>query len=429
MRNLFEVLKISFLNLRRHRWKARLIFLVTFVASFSVLATSNLIQDLYQKQSAMYSRAFAGHFLIINKKVELNDTLGLYAYEPRHLIPEDEVREVTAYLKNLPEVDGCEERIVAGGVLYDEDNAEKFVPVIATDFSGFARNFTGRSLQEGSFKPPVADAFGAYLPKNMVAGSQSPPKLALGHPYVAMLPNRHGEYVDRELKLQARVAYEEVPEELSLPIGCLFLDLASYRNWAGFARKEASDIVGFLRDTREERPALRRIQAYLDQNHPTLSVVSWKAYAPLLGETTAGLDAVFKGVNAMLLLICFFLIWQVVTFAVYERLREIGTLRAMGFSSLTITGLFTLETMAAILSGVAAGTIAVLLLLSHFGKVGIHADLSLLLFLFGRDFYPSIHFRESVEILICFFLLSLAGPLLPALSVHRFSIVQALEER
>jgi len=250
----------------------------------------------------------------------------------------------------------------------------------------------------------------------------------VGSSYVFLLPNRNGEFVDREVKAEGGIDYRSMPKD-AIGMASIFFDLAGFRAMVGYEEPAATEVVGFLKDARTSARVLPRIQAWLDVNEPRLKVVSWREYAPIFAEIVLGFDVAMKAVEGILLVICVLLVVKLTTFSIIERYSEIGTLRAMGFSRADIALQFTLEGFLAIAAGAAAGFVLAsgLIWLLHASGVSNHAIF--FSYMIGDGFRPSFHSAKVLRVVGVFLTVALLAPLAPAIQGGRLSILRTLEKR
>ncbi len=419
-----ERLALCLRNLGRHGWRTRIILFIAFFGAFLTFVFENLIEDLAVKQSDMFARGAAGHFRVLHRDVETRNSFGYYYCEPADLLAPEQVESVKSFLSAQPEVSGCEERIVFFGVLYGAQDEEHGFPGLAMDMEHFDRNFTdlfyarGRPLPHGQEDLCAASWYEYEESKTVAVGSS----------YVMLLPSPDGGYLDRLVTVQGGIDFKSLPRE-NLGFGGMYFDLQAFRAMAGYSRASATEVIGFLKDARSERPLLERLRRFLAAEHPDLQAVSWRYYAPIFGEIVLGFSVALKFVEAILLGICVLLVIKLTSFAVMERYGEIGTMRAMGFGRADIVFQFTLEGFLAIAAGVAVGFAVGAALIAVLHRTGIANSLTFFQYVIGRGFYPSFHPPKIMRVAAVFLAVAVLAPLLPALGGGRLPIVRALERR
>ncbi len=421
---MIERLQLCLKNLGRHGWRTRIILFIAFFGAFLTFLSENLIEDISQKQSDMFGRAFSGHFRIMHKNIDSKNTFGYYHYEPEEMLEPEEIASVKKYLESLPEVSGSQECIIFYGIYYNDSDAERGYSGIAMDMGEYDRNFSdlyyakGTPLKRGESEACAVSWYEYEKDKVVKIGSR----------YVFLLPNRDGEFVDRFVTVKGGIDYKTMPKD-AFGIGNAYFDLDGFRAMTGYKKPLASEVVGFLRDARTADRVLPRVSSFLAQNHPRLKVVSWREYAPIMAEMVLGCDVMMKTIEAILLVICVLLVVKLTTFSIIERYTEIGAMRALGFSRPDIIFQFTLEGFLIIAAGallgfaLGSGVIAV----TH--STGIKNTLTFFSYIIGNGFNPGFHAAKIAGVAAVFLAVAVFAPLLPAIQGGRLSIIKTLDKR
>jgi hypothetical protein len=419
-----ERLSLCLRNLGRHAWRTRIILLIALLGAFLTFLFENLIDDISRKQSDMFGRAFSGHFLVLDKDIETRNTFGSYYCKPEQMMRADEVRRVRMFLASLPEVSGTQERIIFSGLYYGEKDAERGFRGVAMDMGEFRGNFTDMYYARGL--PLIVGEEGTCAPSWYEFEQQK--NLAIGRSYVFLLPNREGEFVDREVLAKGGIDYHSMPKD-AIGMSSIFFDLAGFRSTVGYREPLATEVVGFLKDARSGAAVLPRIQDWLGTHEPRLRVVSWREYAPIFAEIVLGFDVAMKTVEAILLAICVLLVVKLTTFSIIERYSEIGTMRAIGFTRADIALQFTLEGFLAIAAGAAAGFVLAASLIALLHASGVRNHAIFFSYMIGDGFRPSFHAAKVLRVVGVFLGVAVLAPLVPAIQGGRLSILRTLEKR
>ncbi len=419
-----ERLSLCLRNLGRHGWRTRIILLIALLGSFLSFLFENLVEDISRKQSDMFGRAFSGHFRVVHREIETKGSFGYYSYEPGQMLTTAEIGSVRAFLSGLREVSGAQERIVLSGLFYGENDAEQGFMGVAMDMDGFDRHFTDLFYARGS---RIGAGEGGVCAASWYEYEEHK-SLQVGREYVFLLPNRNREFVDRFVGVKGGIDFRTMPKEV-LGLGCVFFDLDGFRAMVGYEEPLASEIVGFLHDARTASRVLPRIEAFLEQEHPRLKVVSWREYAPIFAEIVLGFDVMMKAVELILLFICVLLVIKLTTFSIIERYSEIGTMRAIGFSRADIVFQFTLEGSLTIAAGSLAGFLLGAGVIAALHATGIRNSLTFFAYVIGDGFRPTFHPDKIAVVGGVFLAVAVLAPLLPALQGGRLSILKTLEKR
>jgi len=411
-------------NLGRHGWRTRVILFIALFGAFLTFVSENIIEDISIKQSEMFGRSSVGHFRILNAGIETENTFGYYFYEPSEMLGPEAIASVKAFLATLPEVTGARERIVFNGVYYNDEDAERGFNGIAMDMADFDRDFTdlyyakGARLASGEADACAASWYEYEQEKSVDIGSR----------YVFLLPNRNGEFVDRYLSVKGGIDFKTMPKE-TMGFNAMFFDLAGFRAAVGYDEPAASEVIGFLADSRTMGKVIPKIETFLAASHPELKVVSWREYAPIMSEMVIGFDAMMKAVETILIVICVLLVFKLTTFSIIERYSEIGTMRALGFTRTDIALQFALEGFLVIAAGAAAGCLLGAGLIALLHETGIRNSLTFFEYVIGHGFNPSLHADKISRVVAVFAAVAALSPLLPAIRGGRLSILKTLEKR
>jgi hypothetical protein len=419
-----ERLALCLKNLGRHGWRTRVILLITLFGAFLAFVSENLIEDVSRKQSDMFGRASFGHFRIVAKGIETANTFGYYHYESGEMLEPGEIASIKAYLASLPEVSGSMERIVFYGLFYGDGDKERNFTGVAMDMAAYDRDFTDLYYAKGE---PLKSGDGDACAASWYEYEQDK-TLAVGSSYVFLLPNRNGEYVDRNLLVKGGIDFRTMPKN-AFGMSGLYFDLKGFRNAVGYKEALASEVVGFLVDARTMDEVLPRVASFLAREHPRLKVVSWKDYAPIMSEIVTGFDVMMKTVEAILLVICVLLVVKLTTFSIIERYSEIGMMRALGFTRGDIVLQFALEGSLIIAAGAAIGFLLGAALIAALHASGVSNGMIFFEYVIGNGFRPSFHADKVALVAAVFAAVALLAPLLPAIRGGRLSILATLEKR
>ena len=189
---------------------------------------------------------------------------------------------------------------------------------------------------------------------------------------------------------------------------------------------EAMEVVIRLRDADQ----LERVTASLDKRlsavtnkdgRPMLEVHDWRALSPFANIANM-IDLMTLFIRVMLVAIVLVSVMNVMLMAVYERIREIGTLAAIGTPPRRILGLYVGEGLLLGLLGAAAGVAL---------SVGVVALLNVfpLRFPFGRQLItlqPTLSFGEMASVALMVIGMAVLASLQPAWRASRMDPIQAL---
>ncbi|HEX4439772.1 MAG TPA: FtsX-like permease family protein [Thermoanaerobaculia bacterium] len=135
--------------------------------------------------------------------------------------------------------------------------------------------------------------------------------------------------------------------------------------------ESVSRLVVFLKDDEDENRAASRIAASLQAAGYPIAVQHWRELAVFYGQVRLLYIGIFGFVGAVLVVIVILSAAIVMTMAVTERTREIGTLRALGTRPAGIRRMFLAESAVIALAGCAAGALLALVIRAGLNASGI----------------------------------------------------------
>ncbi|MET0388910.1 MAG: FtsX-like permease family protein, partial [Polyangiales bacterium] len=167
-------------------------------------------------------------------------------------------------------------------------------------------------------------------------------------------------------------------------------------------------------------------QAAKTQQLP-LKAITWQKAAGLVGQFATLMRAVLYSTVLIIFVVALVVINNALVMATLERVREIGTLRAVGAQRRFILTMLILESVAI---GLTAGVVGALLgtvLLVTLGRVGIPAATQEMSFFFsGPRLFPQVTAQEVVFSLITVLVVSMISSIYPAWLAMRVSPREAM---
>lgn len=183
-----------------------------------------------------------------------------------------------------------------------------------------------------------------------------------------------------------------------------------------------------LRDPRDLPAAAAAIQAAVDRAGLGLKVVDWKAAAGMVGQTITGLQIALYGGATILFAIALVVLNNAMVMAMLQRVKEIGTMRAIGAQRRFVL-LMTLVESVAIgvafgLAGAAVGA-GIVRLVRAAGGIPTHNDQ--LQFLFsGPALLPRLGGTSLAVALGIVLLVSVLSGIYPAVLAMRITPIEAM---
>ena len=188
-----------------------------------------------------------------------------------------------------------------------------------------------------------------------------------------------------------------------------------------------SEIAIRLRDFNELHSVFDRLKDKLSnelnkQGGPVFEVHTWEKLSPFYNIARM-IDIMTFFVKLMLIAIVLISIMNVMVMAVYERIREIGTIAAIGTLPGKIVAMFLIEGFSLGLFGVVVGNILGVAVISVL-------NVAKLTFNFGRQkgllLSPSINLQDILVISIIVITISVIASLQPAYKASRMNPIDAL---
>jgi ABC-type lipoprotein release transport system permease subunit len=184
-----------------------------------------------------------------------------------------------------------------------------------------------------------------------------------------------------------------------------------------------------LKDPKKIRETMAAIEAQGKADGLTLKAIDWQTAAGLIGQFINVIRMVLYIAILIIFLIALVIINNALVMATLERVREIGTLRAIGAQRRFILTMLVIESLVvgAIFGGLGAGLGA--LIVKFIGKVGIPAKSDVWFFFFsGPRLYPFIGTSNIIAAFAIVLLVSAFSSFYPAWLAMRVTPRQAMQE-
>jgi hypothetical protein len=213
---------------------------------------------------------------------------------------------------------------------------------------------------------------------------------------------------------------------------------------AGSRRDEADALSGYapsqlregvilnaavlLQDERKLDETILAIEAAGKRDGLPLKAISWQKAAGLLGQFTVLMRVVLYTAVLIIFVVALVIINNALVMATLQRVREIGTLRAVGAQRRFILTMLVLES---VVVGLAFGVVGAALgggVVAFFGKVGIPAANQIFMFFFsGPRLYPALGTQNLLLALAIVMVVSVASSIYPAWIAMRISPREAMQ--
>ncbi len=409
-----NIVKISFRNLmrsgRRTLLTASLITIgVMFVLIYSALAGSFKAYMVGQVTDSML-----GHIQIHRKGyIASVDNLPL----DKNLNPK-QLEKVTELLDKNPYIESYTFRLKLGAMFsnyvastslrlngIDPEKEAMTLPLFATRVQGSDAGM----LQEGHILVPELVAKGM--------------KVAKGDTIVLVATNLKGSVNGLNFKVAGTV------EPISGPGGRDgYIHIKDVQKLLRLKQAEVSEIAIRLKnvdDLEKAMKSLKPLQMMKNQkDRPVFEIHTWKKLSPFYNIVKM-LDLMDISIKIILISIVLISVLNVMVMSVYERIKEIGTIAAMGTSPATITKLFLTEGLMLGVVGTLLGSLSSYNIVVVINTIGIS-------FSFGRQddlvLNPVLHLNEMLIVSAIVILISLIASISPAIKAANLDPVDALRQ-
>ncbi|MGE4418490.1 MAG: ABC transporter permease [Sulfurimonas sp.] len=191
---------------------------------------------------------------------------------------------------------------------------------------------------------------------------------------------------------------------------------------------QISEVVIRLKDVDDLQKALKLLEPLKliknQKEKPVFEVHSWEKLSPFYNIVKM-LDLMDISIKIILISIVLISILNVMVMSVYERIKEIGTIAAMGTTPSTITKLFLTEGLMLGVFGTAIGTLLSYIIVFIIKSIGIT-------FSFGREegliLAPVLNAGEVVFVVLIVIVISLIASISPARKAAKLNPVDALRQ-
>jgi ABC-type lipoprotein release transport system permease subunit len=182
-----------------------------------------------------------------------------------------------------------------------------------------------------------------------------------------------------------------------------------------------------LKDPSQLKATMTRLQAACDKDNLGLKVIDWQKAAGNLGQFVFVAKAILYFATAIIFVVALVIINNAVVMATLQRMREIGTMRAIGARKSFVLAMVLTET---VVLGMVFGAIgsalgsAFVVFLNH---AGIPASNDFLYFFFsGPRLYPDLNAGSLIGAFFVVLIVTCVSALYPAMMATKVSPIQAM---
>ena len=326
----------------------------------------------------------------------------------------DTVAAVERALGETPGVAAWSPRLKFGAMFsnYTETTSIRLNGVLPAREAATVPLLPGRLLERGS-APALLEPGGILVPEILARGMG----LAVGDPVVLVATNLAGSVNGKTFTVAGVLGDVTGPGGRD---GYVHLDDA--RALLRLEQPEVSEIAVRLSDPDALAATRARLVRALAGHGAPLEVHTWEGLSPF-ANIARMIDVLDVFIRVLLVGIVLIAVMNVMIMAVYERIREIGTIAAIGTRPRRILGLFVYEGLLLGLIGAAVGTVVSLILVWLLNLYPVH-------FTFGRDqalvLAPTLAPVDVLAIAGIVVLVAAAASLQPAWKAARMDPIEAL---
>ncbi|MEA2019494.1 MAG: FtsX-like permease family protein, partial [Campylobacterota bacterium] len=246
-------------------------------------------------------------------------------------------------------------------------------------------------------------------------------KVKVGDPIVLVANNKSGSVNGINLKIVG------VSEQISGPGGRDgYINMVDAKKVLRIKGVEVSEIVVRLKDVDMLQKAMKSLQPILGEKNqagkPKYELHTWAKLSPFYNVIKM-IDVMNISIQVILISIVLISILNVMIMSVYERIKEIGTIAAMGTPPKTIVKLFLSEGLMLGVFGAIVGSIVSIMIV--FGL-----NIAQISYSFGKQsdliLNPTLSISQVITVSVIVIFISLIASISPAIKASKLDPVEAL---
>ena len=207
-----------------------------------------------------------------------------------------------------------------------------------------------------------------------------------------------------------------------------YIHIKDVRKLLRLREVEVSEVVIRLKDVENIKKVMKSLKPLTlirnQKDKAVFEIHTWEKLSPFYNIVKM-LNIMDISIKIILISIVLISILNVMVMSVYERIKEIGTIAAMGTTPATITKLFLTEGLMLGIFGAIVGSVLSLIIVSIINAVGIT-------FSFGRQdglvLNPTISLNEILVVSVIVIIISLIASISPARKASKLNPVDALRQ-
>jgi len=412
---MLDVLRIAWRNLRRYQRRTLLTSLLITLSVVAVLLFTAASGSFRALMVGQITDSMLGHLEIHRKGyVASIDNLPLNL----NMSPQ-QAKKAEEELSKIPQVEAWSPRVKLGAMFsnFTETTNIRLNGVDPAREAATVPLLRGRLL-EGDMSHGLVEPGKILVPELLAKGM----KVKVGDAIVLVATNKDGSVNGITFTVQG------ILEGISGPGGRDgYINIEDARKLLRMDGPEVSEIAVRLKDPAALPRVVAQLRASLGaiknpKGQPVFEVHSWQQLSPF-STIARMIDLLDLFIKVMLIAVVLISIMNVMIMAVYERIREIGTIMAIGTQPGRVLGLFVSEGFLLGLMGTVLGTTISL------GAIWI-LNIYKVSFDFGRQqglvLSPQIATSDVVTVCVMVLLISVLASLQPAWKASRMDPITAL---
>jgi putative ABC transport system permease protein len=328
------VLRIALRNVFRNRRRTLLSLLLIALGTASLFVFKGYFDFIHwgMGQEAVLQY---GHLQIADPAFWSSTAEG---YE--YLISQEKLDRIASILKDDPDFDSYTVRLTFTGIVGTEKKSSVFVASglePESEIASFKYLLSeGDNLQLGDQNTVL---LGVGLAKQLGIRKEdlTPRDGYPGPPVVVMSATVSGQYNARNLFVTGFL--ETGQPEADARIAAVPLSFAQ----SMLNTSSVEKVIIKLKNIEATEPAKQRLERALAQAGLNLQIKTWDDLAIFRKQATAWFGAIYRFIGVAIFVLVFFSILEVMTMSFFERMREIGTIRAIGTTRFQVFRLFLSE--------------------------------------------------------------------------------------
>ncbi len=409
-----NIIKIAFRNLKRSSRRTLLTAALITIGVIFVLVYSALSSSFKAYMVGEITDSMMGHIQIHKKGyIASVDNLPLDKNLKKKQI--DKILEV---LDDNPYVESYTFRIKLGGMFSNYISSTNIrLNAINPERERKTLPLFEKRIQEG--EPHLLKEGEILIPELLAKGMN----VKKGDTSVLVVNNQQGSVNGLNLKVVGIVA------PISGPGGRDgYFHIKDAKKILRITEPEVSEIVVRIKDVSKLQEAMKSIQSLStiknQKGKPVFEIHAWTKLSPFYNIVKM-LDLMDISIKIILISIVLISILNVMIMSVYERIKEIGTIAAMGTPPSTIVKLFLTEGFMLGVFGAIVGSIISFIIVKVIDIIGIS-------FAFGRQsglvLHPSLQISDIISVSIIVIIIALIASISPAFKAAKLNPVEALRQ-